>query len=138
MSIRIVRLGSPRSPREGLRLGTVRRPPRGVPKSEYASRNFYDVWFPLLAPSEALLHEAKGAHDERDWKRFVRKFKAEMKASDPARTLDMLAALSHSAELAVGCYCADEARCHRGVLRELLTERGARIDGRATADARSE
>jgi len=138
MSIRIVRLGSPRSPREGLRLGTVRRPPRGVPKGEYASRNFYDVWFPLLAPSEALLQEAKGAHDERGWKRFVRKFKAEMKASDPARTLDMLAALSHSTELAVGCYCADEARCHRGVLRELLTERGARIDGRAAADARSE
>jgi uncharacterized protein YeaO (DUF488 family) len=130
MSIRIVRLGSPRSPREGLRLGTVRRPPRGVPKSEYASRNFYDVWFPLLAPSEGLLREAKGAHDERDWKRFVRKFKTEMKASDPARTLDMLAALSHSTELAVGCYCVDEARCHRGVLRELLTERGARIDGR--------
>jgi uncharacterized protein YeaO (DUF488 family) len=128
MSIRIVRLGSPRAPAEGLRMGTVRRPPRGVPKSEYASRDFYDVWFPLLAPSEALLREAKGAHDERSWKRFVRKFKAEMKASDPARTLDLLAALSQSAQLAVGCYCADEARCHRGVLRELLAERGARID----------
>jgi uncharacterized protein YeaO (DUF488 family) len=130
MSIRIVRLGSPRSPGEGLRLGTVRRPPRGVPKNEYASRYFYDVWFPLLAPSEALLHEAKGAHDERSWKRFVRKFKAEMKASDPARTLDLLAALSHSAQFAVGCYCADEARCHRGVLRELLAGRGARVDSR--------
>jgi uncharacterized protein YeaO (DUF488 family) len=130
MSIRIVRLGSPRSPGEGLRLGTVRRPPRGVPKSEYASRDFYDVWFPLLAPSEALLHEAKDAHDERSWTRFVRKFKAEMKASNPARTLDLLAALSHCSELAVGCYCADEARCHRGVLRALLAERGARIDGR--------
>jgi uncharacterized protein YeaO (DUF488 family) len=128
MSIRIVRLGSPRSPGEGLRLGTVRRPPRGVPRSEYASRDFYDVWFPLLAPSEALVHEAKGAPDERSWKRFVRKFKAEMKLSDPARALDLLAALSHSTQLAVGCYCADEARCHRGVLRELLAERGARID----------
>jgi uncharacterized protein YeaO (DUF488 family) len=128
MSIRIVRLGSPRSPGEGLRLGTVRRPPRGVPKSEYASRDFYDVWFPLLAPSETLLHEAKAAHDERNWKRFVRKFRAEMKGSDPARSLDLLAALSHSAQLAVGCYCADEARCHRGVLRALLAERGAMIE----------
>jgi uncharacterized protein YeaO (DUF488 family) len=128
MSIRIVRLGSPRAPGEGLRLGTVRRPPRGVPKSEYARRDFYDVWFPLLSPSEALLRIAKGAHDERGWKSFVRKFKAEMKASDAARSLDLLAALSHTADLAVGCYCAEEARCHRAVLRELLTERGARID----------
>ncbi len=106
----------------------MRRPPRGVPKSEYASRDFYDVWFPLLSPSEALLREAKGAEDERRWRTFVRKFRAEMKASDPARTLDLLAALSHTTQLAVGCYCAEEAHCHRSVLRELLTERGARID----------
>jgi len=128
MSIRIVRLGTTRAPAEGLRLGTVRRPPRGVPKSEYASRDFYDVWLPLLSPSEALLREAKGADNERGWKTFVRKFRAEMKSSDPARTLDLLAALSRTAQLSVGCYCEQEARCHRSVLRELLTERGARID----------
>jgi uncharacterized protein YeaO (DUF488 family) len=101
-----------------------------VPKGEYAGRDFYDVWFPLLAPSEALLREAKEAGDERSWKRFVRKFKAEMKAPEPARILDLLTALSDSAQFSLGCYCADESRCHRTILRELLAERGARIDGR--------
>lgn len=148
MSIRIVRLGSPRAPGEGVRLGTVRRPPRGVRRSEYARRDFYDVWLPMLAPSEALLKEARGkqargkrargeqahgeqAHgvrDERSWKRFVRRFKAEMKASDAARTLDLLAVLSHGTQFALGCYCAEEQRCHRSILRELLAARGARID----------
>jgi uncharacterized protein YeaO (DUF488 family) len=126
--VHIVRLGSPRSPGEGLRLGTVRRPPRGVPKADYARRDFYDVWFPMLAPSETLLKEALGSHDERSWQRFARKFKQEMKAPDTARTLDLLAALSHSTQFAVGCYCADEARCHRSILRELLAARGARIE----------
>jgi uncharacterized protein YeaO (DUF488 family) len=130
MSVRIVRLGSPRWPGEGLRLGTVRRPPRGVPKHEYAARDFYDVWLPTLAPSEALLKEAHAAlvdGDERAWKSFVRRYRAQMKAPDPKALLDTLAALSRQTDFAVGCYCADESRCHRSVLRELLAERGARI-----------
>ena len=127
MAIRIVRLGSPRAPGEGLRLGTVRRPPRGVPKKDYAARDFYDVWYPVLAPSEALLHQGYAAHDDKSWKSFARKFKSEMRDQAPFRTLDLLAALSHSTALSVGCYCADESRCHRSLLRELLTERGAAI-----------
>lgn len=127
MAVGIVRLGSPRSPGEGLRIGTVRRPPRGVPKADYAARDFYDVWFPMLAPSEALLKEAKTAIDERSWKSFARKFRAEMKEQGPSRTLDLLAALSHSTAFSVGCYCADESRCHRSLLRALLADRGARI-----------
>jgi uncharacterized protein YeaO (DUF488 family) len=126
VSLRIVRLGSERHPDEGLRLGTVRRPPRGVAKQDYARRDFFDAWLPLLAPSEALLREAKAAGaDERSWRAFVRKFRREMQQPDAARTLDLLAALSHTTQLSVGCYCADEAHCHRGVLRELLTDRGA-------------
>jgi uncharacterized protein YeaO (DUF488 family) len=126
MSLRIVRLGSERQPDEGLRIGTVRRPPRGVSKQDYARRDFFDVWLPLLAPSEALLHEVKAAGgDERRWRTFVRKFRSEMKQPDAARTLALLAALSHATQLSVGCYCADEARCHRSILRELLTDCGA-------------
>jgi uncharacterized protein YeaO (DUF488 family) len=128
MSVRIVRLGSPRHPREGLRLGTVRRPPRGVPKDEYASRDIYDVWLPTLAPSEALLKDARAAvteGDEKAWKSFVRRYRAEMKSPDARALLDVLAALSHQTNFAVGCYCADESRCHRSVLRELLAEHGA-------------
>src|SRR5512139_2007036 len=109
MSVRIVRLGSPRLPGEGLRLGTVRRPPRGVPKSEYASRDFYDAWLPTLAPSEALLKEARAAADsgdERSWKSFVRRYRAEMRSPDVRALLDTLAALSHRTDFAVGCYCA--------------------------------
>ena len=125
--IRIVRLGTPRASDEGLRLGTVRRPPRGVPKSEFARRDFYDVWLPNLAPSEQLLKRGQAAANERDWKAFMRAYRAQMKDADAARVLDLLAALSHKMNFAVGCYCADEARCHRSILRDLLLERGARI-----------
>jgi uncharacterized protein YeaO (DUF488 family) len=127
MPIHIVRLGSPRQPDEGLRIGTVRRPPRGVPKSELASRDFYDVWQPLLSPSAELVAEAKAAADEKAWEAFRRKFKAEMNHPAPQQLLDLLAALSHQTSLAVGCYCEEEAHCHRSVLRELLEARGARI-----------
>jgi uncharacterized protein YeaO (DUF488 family) len=127
MAIRIVRLGTPRADEEGLRIGTVRRPPRGVPKSEFASRDFYDVWYPNLAPSAVLVAEALVAESEKDWRVFVRKYKTEMAAPEPSRTLDLLAALSHRTDLSVGCYCEDEARCHRSVLRELLGKRGATI-----------
>lgn len=127
MAIRIVRLGSPRSENEGLRIGTVRRPPRGVPKSEFASRDFYDVWFPNLAPSEELLKEGLAAEDERLWKQFTRKFMAEMKSPGAGKDLDLLAALSHSTDFSVGCYCADESHCHRSLLRKLLEDRGAKI-----------
>jgi uncharacterized protein YeaO (DUF488 family) len=125
MAIRVVRLGDPRHPREGLRIGTVRRPPRGVPRAAFASRDFYDVWLPNLAPSEALLKVGLGARDEKDWRRFVRRYRAEMRRPDNVRLLDVLAALSRSADFSVGCYCPDESRCHRSVLRALLQERGA-------------
>ena len=128
MSVRIVRLGSPRLAGEGLRIGTVRRPPRGVPKSEYAKRDLYDVWLPNLAPSESLLKLAQQAatdDDARAWRGFVRRYRAEMKTPENRALLDTLAALSHHAAFSVGCYCADEARCHRSVLRELLAARGA-------------
>jgi uncharacterized protein YeaO (DUF488 family) len=127
MAVRIVRLGHPRAPDEGLRVGTVRRPPRGVPKSEFATRDFYDVWLPNLAPSEALLKRAQAADDEREWRAFVRAYRAEMKGPATGRVLELLAALSQATNFSVGCYCADEARCHRSVLRELLREHGARI-----------
>lgn len=127
MSIRIVRLGSKRAPAEGLRIGTVRRPPRGVPKNEFASRNFYDVWLPNLAPSEKLLKEGLSVADERGWKAFARRYRAEMKAPDVARLLEALAALSHQTNFSVGCYCADQSRCHRSLLRELLLEKGAKL-----------
>ncbi|HUL65193.1 MAG TPA: DUF488 family protein [Burkholderiaceae bacterium] len=127
MAVRIVRLGSPRSPDEGVRIGTVRRPPRGVPKADFARRDFYDVWLPNLAPSEELLKRGQAADDERAWKAFARAYRAEMKHPDASRVLDLLAALSQKTDFAVGCYCADEARCHRSVLRELLLERGANV-----------
>jgi uncharacterized protein YeaO (DUF488 family) len=127
MALRVVRLGSPRSPGEGLRLGTVRRPPRGVPKAEWASRDFYDVWLPDLAPSEALLKEALHAADERTWRSFVRRYRAEMKRPEATRLLVLLAALSHRTDFSVGCYCADEAHCHRSVLKALLLEHGANL-----------
>lgn len=127
MAIRIVRLGSPRVPGEGLRVGTVRRPPRGVRKEDYAAKNIYDVWFPNLSPSEALLKRALTADDEKSWRAFKRRFEAEMKAPAPGRDLDLLAALSHHTSLAIGCYCEDESRCHRSILRELLVRRGADI-----------
>jgi uncharacterized protein YeaO (DUF488 family) len=127
MAIRIVRLGSPRAQNEGLRIGTVRRPPRGVPKSEFALRNFYDVWMPNLAPSEELVREAQSAKNEAHWRSFIRKYRAEMKRPENSRVLDLLAALSHRTDLSVGCYCVDEHHCHRSVLRELLAERGASL-----------
>ena len=125
MAIRIVRLGSPRTPGEGLRLGTVRRPPRGVPKAEHASRDFYDVWLPDLAPSESLVKEAFHASDERAWRGFAKRYRAEMKRPEATRLLALLAALSHQTNLSMGCYCAEEARCHHSVLKALLIERGA-------------
>lgn len=129
MTISIVQLGSARAPDEGLRIGTVRRPPRGVPKAEFASRDFYDVWLPLLSPSAELVAEAQSAADAAAWRGFVRKFRTEMARPDAARTLDLLAAMSHRSNLSVGCYCQDESRCHRSVLRELLAERGASLRG---------
>jgi uncharacterized protein YeaO (DUF488 family) len=127
VAIRIVRLGSPRAKNEGVRIGTVRRPPRGVPKSEFASRDFYDVWLPNLAPSEALVKSALAAEDERAWRAFTKRYRAEMGRPEPRRVLDLLAALSHSSDFSVGCYCQNEQRCHRSVLRELLLDRNARI-----------
>ena len=127
MPIAIVRLGTPRMDGEGVRVGTVRRPPRGVPKAEFASRNFYDVWMPTLAPSEALVSMGQNAADDKTWSTFTRKYRAEMKAPEPSRLLDLLAVLSQQTNLSVGCYCEDEARCHRSVLRELLVEHGAQV-----------
>ena len=127
MSIFIVRLGTPRKPGEGLRIGTVRRPPRGVKKSDFARLDYYDVWFPNLSPSPELVHVALAATSEKAWTAFTRKFRHEMSAPDRSRELDVLAALSHHTNLAVGCYCEEESRCHRSVLRELLPERGARL-----------
>ena len=127
MTIRIVRLGSPRESNEGLRIGTVRRPPRGVKKEDYASKNIYDVWFPNLSPSEPLLKAILPMKDENSWKTFRRKFVAEMKLPEARRDLDLLAALSHQTNFAIGCYCKDESHCHRSILRELLEQRGANI-----------
>ncbi len=127
MAVRVVRLGSPRRPGEGLRVGTVRRPPRGVPKTEYGSRDFYDVWLPELAPSESLVKQAQGASDQREWRRFAKRYRSEMKRPEAARLLDLLAALSRQTSFSVGCYCEDETRCHRSVLRELLSEHGAQV-----------
>ena len=126
-TIRIVRLGSKRAPDEGLRVGTVRRPPRGVPKEKFASEDWYDVWLPQLAPSAELVKAALGATSEREWQSFVKKYRAEMAEPDNARLIALLAALSRSTNLSVGCYCEDEAHCHRSVLRELLAEAGASL-----------
>lgn len=128
VAIRVVQLGAPRLPAEGLRLGTVRRPPRGVPKSEHASRDFYDVWLPDLAPSDELLGFAHDARDERAWKTFVGRYRTEMKRPAAVRLLTLLSALSQRTPLAVGCYCEDEARCHRSILKDLLAEHGARLE----------
>ena len=127
MPVHVVRLGSPRRHGEGLRIGTVRRPPRGVPKAEFAARDFYDVWLPDLAPSDELVKLGQAAVDEETWRTFERKYRAEMRNPAPSRLLDLLAALSRQTSFAVGCYCADEARCHRSVLRQLLAARGAEV-----------
>jgi uncharacterized protein YeaO (DUF488 family) len=127
MPIRVVRLGSPRTPGEGLRLGTVRRPPRGVPKPEYAARDFYDLWLPELSPSERLVKQARRASDERAWRGFAKRYRAEMKRPEAARLLVLLSALSRQTDFSVGCYCAEESRCHRSVLKQLLREHGAKL-----------
>lgn len=127
MAVRIVRLGSARTADEGLRIGTVRRPPRGVPKSEFASGNWYDVWFPNLAPSQRLVKLAQDAQTDREWKSFVKSYRSEMATGDIVRTLELLAALSQQTNFSVGCYCPDESHCHRSVLRALLVEHGAKV-----------
>ena len=127
MAVRIVRLGTNRFPGEGLRVGTVRRPPRGVPRTQYSSQNFYDVWLPTLAPRSETVKLAQHAKTEREWRRFIRKYRAEMATPESRSTLDLLAALSHQTDFSVGCYCPDESRCHRSVLRALLLERGAEV-----------
>lgn len=127
MSIRVVRLGTPRLPGEGPRIGTVRRPPRGVPKSEFAKQNWYDVWFPNLAPSVETLKLGLAAASPAQWNTFVRRYKAEMKAPFATHDLALLAALSHTTDFSVGCYCEDEAHCHRSVLKQLLVEHGAKV-----------
>lgn len=127
MAISIVRLGSPRGANEGLRIGTVRRPPRGVPKAEFASRDFYDTWLPQLSPTPELVQQAMSARGEREWQAFRRKFRQELNQPEASRLLDLLAAMSKQTNFALGCYCEEEGRCHRSVLRELLAERGAAI-----------
>lgn len=127
MTLRIVRLGTPRAPDEGLRIGTVRRPPRGVPKERFASDDWYDAWLPQLAPSTELVAQARSAALPDDWRAFSRRYRAEMAAPDNARLIALLAALSQHSDLSVGCYCDQEERCHRSVLRELLAEAGAAI-----------
>lgn len=127
MAVRIVRLGSPRVEGEGIRIGTVRRPPRGVPKSEFASRDYYDVWFPNLAPSVETMKLAQAASTPAKWTAFTRKYRAEMSSPGSSHDLDLLAALSRDCNFSVGCYCENEAHCHRSVLRELLVERGAKL-----------
>lgn len=127
MAIRVVRLGSARGEDEGLRIGTVRRPPRGVPKAEFASQNWYDVWFPMLSPSVETVKLAQAATTPAQWASFARKYRAEMSARDAQHTLDLLAALSHQSNFSVGCYCENESHCHRSVLKEILAEHGALI-----------
>lgn len=127
MSVRIVQLGSPRAPDEGLRIGTVRRPPRGVPRTAYASRDWYDVWFPALAPSVETLRLWKDASAATDWKTFENRYRAEMSARDKFQAIELLARLSHHTNFSVGCYCAIESQCHRSLLRMLLQEHGARL-----------
>ena len=128
MTVHIVRLGTERIFDEGIRIGTVRRPPRGVPKSEYSAQNWYDVWFPNLSPSPQTLKLGQSAQTDNEWKTFLRKFRAEMAELENRRTLDLLAALSRQTNFSIGCYCADEQHCHRSVLRVLLLERGAEVE----------
>jgi len=127
MAVRVVRLGSDRVEGEGLRIGTVRRPPRGVPKAEFSSRNWYDVWLPNLAPSAETMKIGQSVTTDREWRAFARKYRSEMAAPENIRVLELLAALSQQTDFSVGCYCENEDRCHRSVLRELLVERGAAV-----------
>jgi len=128
MTVRVVRLGSPRAEGEGTRIGTVRRPPRGVPKSEFASQDWYDVWFPNLAPSVETMKLGQTAETAGQWAAFTRKYRAEMSTPENIRTIELLAVLSADANFSVGCYCVNDAHCHRSILRELLAEKGARLD----------
>ncbi|MBC7375893.1 MAG: DUF488 family protein [Burkholderiaceae bacterium] len=128
MAVKIIRLGTPRSSGEGLRIGTVRRPPRGVPKAEFASQDWYDVWYPNLAPSTETMKAGQAAQSDKDWAAFRKKYRSEMNELGASRSLDLLAALSKGSSFSVGCYCENEACCHRSVLRELLAERGAALD----------
>ena len=132
MAVRVVRLGSERADDEGLRLGTVRRPPRGVPKSEFATQNWYDVWFPNLAPRVETMKLGQAAETPKQWAAFMRKYRAEMATPDASHAIELLAALSHCSDFSVGCYCENEARCHRSVLRALLVEAGASVVAAAT------
>jgi len=127
MTIRIVRLGSPRHEDEGIRVGTVRRPPRGVPKAEFATRNWYDVWFPNLAPTVETMKLGQEAATPAAWAKFAKKYMSEMSSPDASHALELLAVLSHSSNFSVGCYCEDEAHCHRSLLRALLLEKGAKV-----------
>ena len=128
MSVRVVRLGTPRTPGEGTRIGTVRRPPRGVPKAQFATQNWYDVWFPNLAPSVETMKLGKQAVSPAQWTAFKRKYKAEMSAPSAKRDLELLSVLSHTTDFSVGCYCEDESHCHRSVLKQLLFENGANVE----------
>ena len=127
MALRIVRLGTPRAKGEGLRIGTVRRPPRGVPKSKFASENWYDVWFPNLAPSAETMKQGLAAETPAQWNAFVRKYRAEMASPESSHDIALLAALSQATDFSVGCYCEDESHCHRSILRELLAKQGAKM-----------
>jgi len=127
MTIRIVQLGTDRYKDEGLRIGTVRRPPRGVPKSRYATQNWYDVWLPNVAPTQELMKLGQAVKTEKDWILFSKKYRSELKNPEKSRIIDLLAALSHNSNISVGCYCENESRCHRSILKEILAERGARI-----------
>ena len=128
MAIRIVRLGSARTKDEGIRIGTVRRPPRGVPKAEFASKNWYDVWFPTLAPSVETLKLGQAAETPAQWATFIKKYRAEMSKPEASHALELLARLSHGSNFSVGCYCESEAHCHRSALRALLLEKGAKVE----------
>jgi uncharacterized protein YeaO (DUF488 family) len=128
MSVRVVRLGAPRIPGEGIRIGTVRRPPRGVPKTQFSTGNWYDVWFPTLSPSVSTIKLGQGASSAAQWSAFTRKYKAEMAAPEAKHSLELLAALSHTVNFSVGCYCPREDRCHRSILKQLLVENGAKVE----------
>jgi uncharacterized protein YeaO (DUF488 family) len=128
MAVRVVRLGSQRVEGEGTRIGTVRRPPRGVPKAEFASQNWYDVWFPNLAPSVETMKLGQEAKTPAQWAKFIKKYRAEMATPENSHVIELLVALSHQTNFSVGCYCENEAHCHRSVLRELLAEKGAKLE----------
>ena len=127
MVVRVVRLGTPRSEGEGVRIGTVRRPPRGVPKTEFVPKNWYDVWFPTLAPSVATVKLAQKANTPAGWANFVKRYRSEMAKPEANHALELLAKLSHRTNFSVGCYCENEARCHRSILRDLLIDKGGKV-----------